>query len=356
MLATYRTDRSYDWNYRHGPTFAGRVPAVPATPEKAFLGLPVRSRIGIAAGLLLNSRWVALYARLGFDILTYKTVRAAARRSHPMPNWVFLAGARGGFPRGAAASARTAPRRGAAAAALSSTVSFGMPSKAPAVWMRDVARARRALGSGQVLNVSVVASPAPGAPAARMVDEFARLAGLACEAGAQIVEANLSCPNVCSAEGDIYHDAALSGRIARAMKRAAGATPVLLKVGYLPARRRLGRLLEAVAGGADGVVMVNGIPARIERPDGAAAFGRGRASAGVLGRMVHAPSVAQVRSAVALVRELRLPLAVIGVGGVATPGDAGDFFAAGAQAVMLGSAPMYDPLLAVRIKRAHPGW
>ncbi|MCZ7566960.1 MAG: hypothetical protein M5U08_26660 [Burkholderiales bacterium] len=356
MLATYRTDRSYDWNYRHGPSFAGRVPAVPATPAKTFLGLPVRARIGIAAGLLLNSRWVELYARLGFDILTYKTVRAAARRSHPLPNWVFLERARGRLPRGARAAVRTAPRRGADVAVLSSTVSFGMPSKPPAAWMRDVARARRALGKGQVLNVSVVASPAPGDPPARMIDEFARLAGLACEAGAQVVEANLSCPNVCSAEGDIYHDAALSGRIARAMKRAAGATPVLLKIGYLPARRGLGRLLESVAGGADGVVMVNGIAVRIQRPDGAAAFGRGRASAGVLGRMVHAPSVAQVRSAVELVRERRLPLAVIGVGGVATPEDAGDFFAAGAQAVMLGSAPMYDPFLAIRIKRSHPQW
>ena len=41
--------------------------------------------------------------------------------------------------------------------------------------------------------------------------DFGDLAAMAREAGAQLVEANLSCPNVQSAEGELYHDAALSG-------------------------------------------------------------------------------------------------------------------------------------------------
>jgi dihydroorotate dehydrogenase len=57
-----------------------------------------------------------------------------------------------------------------------------------------------------------------------------------------------------------------------------------------------------------------------------------------------------------IVRSGRLDLEVIAVGGVASAEDAADFFSAGAHAVMMGSAPMYDPSLAGRMTRAHPEW
>ncbi len=353
-MGTYRVDRSYEWNYAHGPAWDGPLPRIHATPLKRFLGMPVRSRLGVAAGLLLNSRWVELYARLGYDIVTYKTVRSRARRCHPMPNWVTVDAPE---PLGRGETwCVTKARRDADPAAVTASVSFGMPSKDPDVWMPDVARARRALKAGQVLVVSVVASPGAGDGERAMVDDFANLAAMAREAGAQAVEANLSCPNVCTAEGDLYLDAPLSGRIARAMRAAAGAVPVLLKVGHVPDRRRLGALLRAVAGEAAGVVLVNGVSRRLERPDGTPAYGKGRETAGILGRAIHAPAVVCVASAADIVNKARLDLELIAVGGVASADDAADFFAAGAHAVMMGSAPMYDPLLAARIKRAHPEW
>jgi len=353
-MGTYRTDRSYDWNYAHGPVWDGPLPRLPTGPLKRFLGLPVRSRLGVAAGLLLNAHWIELYARLGYDILTYKTVRSRARRCHPMPNWVTV-DAPGPLGRGETRCV-TKPRRDADASAVTASVSFGMPSKDPAVWMPDVARARKTLKAGQVLVVSVVASPEAGDGERAMIDDFANLAAMAREAGAQVVEANLSCPNVCTAEGDIYLDPGLSGRIARAMHAAAGPVPVALKVGHVPDRRRLGALLRAVAGEAAAVVLVNGVSRKLYGPDGKPAYGEGRETAGILGRAIHEPAVASVASAVDIVRSGRLSLEVIAVGGVASAADAADFFSAGAHAVMMGSAPMYDPLLAGRIKRAHPEW
>jgi dihydroorotate dehydrogenase len=353
-MGTYRIDRSYDWNYAHGPVWDGPLPRLPTAPLKRFLGLPVRSRLGVAAGLLLNARWVEFYARLGYDIVTYKTVRSRARRCHPMPNWVTV-DAPEALGHGETRCV-TKPRRDADPAAVTASVSFGMPSKDPKVWMPDVARARKALKAGQVLVVSVVASPASGDGERAMIDDFANLAAMAREAGAQVVEANLSCPNVCTAEGDIYLDAGLSGRIARAMRAAAGPVPVSLKVGHVPDRRRLGALIRAVAGEAAAVVLVNGVSRRLHRPDGTPAYGEGRETAGILGRAIHEPAVLCVASAVDVVRKERLDLQVIAVGGVASPEDAADFFSAGAHAVMMGSAPMYDPLLAARIKRVHPEW
>jgi dihydroorotate dehydrogenase (NAD+) catalytic subunit len=351
---TYREDRSYEWNYEHGPVFDGPWPAVPRTKPKRFLGLPVNSRLGIPAGLLLNSRWIEAYARLGYDLLTYKTVRSSARRCYPKPNWLYVPEAGGVEQPGR--TMRAVGTRNADAARVTATVSFGMPSKAPDVWMEDVARARAALGPRQVLIVSVVATPAEGGNERELVADFADLTAMAREAGAHVVEANLSCPNVCTAEGEIFHDARLSGKVARAMRQAAGRVPVLLKIGYLPEKRPLASLLRAVSGQASGVVMVNGVARPVLDRAGRAAFGDGRKVAGILGRGIHELCVASVREAVAIRDKQLLDLDIIGVGGVAAVDDAARFFDVGAAAVMMGSAPMYDPTLAVRMKAAHPDW
>jgi dihydroorotate dehydrogenase len=357
-LGTYRIDRSYEWNYAHGPVWAGELPAVPATPTKKFFGFDVASRLGISAGLLLNAGWISFYARCGFDILTYKTVRSRRRACFPKPNWVFIDAAdsrRLDGARHTTVHAHVRPTSGDYRD-WTSSVSFGMPSRDPDVWMPDVARARNLLGPRQVLIVSVVASPTTGATAADIVRDFGDLAAMAREAGAQIVEANLSCPNVHSAEGDLFHDAELSGRIARALREGAGPLPVLLKVGHLHEDHDLAALLRAVNGAASGLVIVNGLSRPVLDDTGAPAFGAGRRQAGILGRGVHAIGVGGVARAVSLIRREKLDLEVAGVGGVASAADAERYFAAGACAALMGSAPMFDPALATRMKASHPKW
>ena len=51
-----------------------------------LFGRPLNSSLGIAAGPLLNSKWVEAYARLGFDVLTYATVRSTFQAAHALPN------------------------------------------------------------------------------------------------------------------------------------------------------------------------------------------------------------------------------------------------------------------------------
>ncbi|MBM3569575.1 MAG: hypothetical protein FJX46_12585 [Alphaproteobacteria bacterium] len=354
-MPAYRTDRSYDWNYRHGPCLTGPRPLVPATPLKDFLGIAVRSRLGIAAGLLLNARWIEAYARLGYDILTYKTVRSLRRDCQRMPNWVFLDPARVD-PLDPGQRFRLAAARPRGTAPAFCSVSFGMPSKEPALWMADVARARQALGRGQALVVSVVASPGPGAGRREMVEDFARLTAMAREAGAQAIEANLSCPNVLTPEAQIFNDAALSAEIAAAMRRAARGRPVLLKVGHIPDDGTLRRFLRRVAGKADALTMVNGFSRPVLDRKGRPAYGPGRESAGILGRDIFAPCVDIVGRAARHIARERLDLALVGVGGVDGPDRAAAYFAAGAEAVEMGSAPSFDPGLAIRLKAAHPEW
>jgi dihydroorotate dehydrogenase (NAD+) catalytic subunit len=356
MVTTYQLDRTYDWNFQNGPVYDGPFPEIPETPQKNFLGLAVNSRLGIPAGLLLNSRWIKTYAQLGFDILTYKTVRSEYRECYDLPNWVFIDQHDQIDPDKLNESQSLRMHQPADYLSATSSVSFGMPSKEPKEWMPDVSLARQMLGPGQVLIVSIVASPQPGSDISQMIAEFGDLAAMAREAGAQVIEANLSCPNVCTAEGDIFLDAELSGNIAKSMQKGAGGLPVLLKLGHFADNSKLSQVLRAVDGYATGVVMVNGISRQVVKSDGSAAFGAGREMSGILGRGIHSFSLDNVSTAIDIISREKLSLKVVAVGGVSSAKEAAHYFDAGAAAVMMGSAPMFDPKLAIAIKAEHPEW
>jgi dihydroorotate dehydrogenase (NAD+) catalytic subunit len=87
---TYDTQRDYEWNYDHVP--GSKLPVPDPGPEMqgdwTYAGLPVASPLAVAAGPLLNSKWIEFYAQRSFDILTYKTVRRCARVSYGLPNLV----------------------------------------------------------------------------------------------------------------------------------------------------------------------------------------------------------------------------------------------------------------------------
>jgi dihydroorotate dehydrogenase len=355
-VRTYRIDRSYDWNYAHGPIYDGPFPEVPETPTKDFLGIAVKSRIGIAAGLLLNSRWIDVYSRLGFDLLTYKTVRSRYRKCYQLPNWVYLDPETPLEPSRPEQQLRARRGRPDDDHTVTSSVSFGMPSKEPEKWMADVDGARRHLRLGQALIVSVVASPETGSGVGAMVAEFSRLAAMAREAGAQVVEANLSCPNVTTPEAEIYQDAELSRQIAKAMREAVGDTPIALKAGYFQGREPLVAFLRAIDGLADAAVLVNGFSRRVVGSGNKPVFGPGREASGILGRGIHEPCVDLVRRAITTIRDDKLGLRLIAVGGVYAQEHAENYFDVGADAVMMGSAPMFEPTIAISFKQAHPEW
>ncbi len=354
MQCAYDITRSYEENFERGPFFARTDFSAPNTPPKQFLGLSVRSRMGIAAGLLLNSRWLLAYAARGFDLLTYKTVRSRARPSHPQPNWVFVEddGKTDGpvFVTEQTSSLPDAARR------ISSAICFGMPSMAPEWWREDVARAKAGLGAGQLLIVSVVASPEPGWTTAQLAADYAQCAAWAAAAGADVIEANLSCPNLCPADGPVYWDTALSREVAQRIRDGIGSVPLLLKVGQFEEENMQRNFLRAVADRAQGITVANNVSRPVLHRDGRPVFGDQHEKAGVVGRLIHEPAVQSVRGARRILAEESLGLSIAAVGGVASTEDAADFFEAGADAVMMGGAPMYLPDLAAEIKTAHPEW
>jgi dihydroorotate dehydrogenase len=344
MQQAYDIAATYRENFQRGPQLTAPR-AIPDPEPVEFLSQAVNSRLGIAAGLLLNAKWIEGYAVRGWDLLTYKTVRSSARECYPPPNWAFVNADAGDGPVYATEDLPDDP------ATISSAVCFGMPSMPPEFWREDIARAKASIGDGQMLIVSVVASPEPGWSAEQVAADYAQCAAWAAEAGADAVEANYSCPNVCSAEGQIYCDASLSEAVTQTIRSAIGDTPLLLKIGVFPNAENQRAFLHAVAGNANGITLVNGISRAVLHADGRPVFGEDYRKAGVLGRIIHEPCVAAVRDARAVIEHENLSLALAAVGGVSSAADYNDFIEAGADAVLCGSSPMYLPDLAGVIKK-----
>jgi len=343
-LPRYDAAETYDWNYEHAPSPPEvEVPACGGHWE--FLGRKVGSPLGIAAGPLLNGRWVRYYAALGFDVLTYKTVRSRERPCYPLPNLVpvrvtTMTGGETSIP---------------AADAMDRTwaVSFGMPSKPPEVWRDDVAATRRDLADDKLLVVSVVATEQPGWTIDDLADDYALCARWAVESGADAVEANFSCPNVCTSDGQLYQHPREAALCAARVRAAVGAAPFIVKVGHLAGTDEAAALVEALAPYVDALAMTNSVAAPVVGPDGEKLFGG--APRGICGAAILEPSLAQTRLARQVVtgRYLSLgikPAAIIGVGGAFSADDVRRYLVAGAESVHLATAAMLDPAVALRIR------
>ena len=140
-----------------------------------LLGRPLNSSLGVAAGPLLNSKWVEAYARLGFDVLTYATVRSTFQPAYALPNIRHV----DNREQAAVVSRPTSNGDGATIA-----VSLGEPSMEPDVWRKDLRRARERIGRGQILIASVIGTPHLGGDADALIADYAQVAGWAAEAGA----------------------------------------------------------------------------------------------------------------------------------------------------------------------------
>lgn len=338
----YESSQTYRWNYDHAPNSPPKIDIPPVGGNWTFCGHPVPSPLGIAAGPLLNGRWVLYYAALGFDVLTYKTVRSVARECYPPPNLQ---------PVRTRPIERTGDERSAAAEMDGSwAISFGMPSMAPDVWRADVEWTRARLPKEKLLSVSVVASAGPDWSLDELADDYARCARWAVESGADCVEANFSCPNVATCDGQLFQQPQAAAIVANRIRDAIGSTPLLIKVGHVPDREPAAALLGAIAPFADALSMTNCIAAIVRDPRGPLLFaGEMR---GIGGEAIREGSVRQVRMFSNLIRERGLATRIISVGGISTARHTREYLDAGAEAVQLATAVMLDPLAGCRIRRA----
>ena len=346
LSSTYDVSQSYDWNYEHGPVWQGDIPTRPASVACIdFLGFKLRSRLGVPAGPLLNSTYVGLYAKLGWDVPVYKTVRSIARACHPTPNCTYVDAGKQLLLTDAEGKLVSAPEP-AETKDISITNSFGMPSKEPPEWQEDIGKAHAAMGEGQLCIVSVVATP--GLQDRDLIEDFAHTAWLAKQAGAKVIELNFSCPNVVSGEGDLYADTDTSSRISERVRQEIGHTPFLLKMGALPAAK-LEEVVRANMPYCNGFAGINTIRMEVRNPAGEPALpGENRLKSGICGACIREVSSTWARDMVDIRKKLYGDYVLVGVGGMMTEDALHERIEMGMDLVMSATGAMWDPLMASR--------
>jgi dihydroorotate dehydrogenase (NAD+) catalytic subunit len=343
-VIAWRLDRSFAWNAAHVPKLPARPRKMPSGPGARIFERRVECPVGVAAGPLPNSRWIEAYARLGYGLLTYKTVRTTSRPAFGQPNLVFCRLAE-------PCVAEPAPRR-VSPAAVTWAASFGLPSPDPGEWRADVMRAKSKIRPSQALIVSVAGTPAQGGEPELLADDYALCARWAADAGADVIEVHLSCPNITGEHPQmLFENPALSALITERVRRAVGHRPVIAKLGASRSPRPLHELATRLAPYLDGFILVNGLQRRVVKADGTAAFpGAGRELAGICGADVYDHCRVQMEELLAWRKAGAWSRAILAVGGITTVERARAALAAGADAVMVATAAIVDPLIAARFR------
>lgn len=338
---------SYEENYEKGPfgDFAdGKVFQRTGKPQHRFMGQAVYQPFGIPAGPLLNSNFVSAAFQKGFDICVYKTVRSHAHPCHPWPNVLAVHEKDLQIQRTTpvvADSDYTAP--------LSITNSFGVPSFPAEVWQKDMEKALKSAGKGQVMIGSFQGTSDGSGNAENYMKDFIKSALLVKEVGVPILEANLSCPNEGTAHV-LCFDTERTLEISQRIKKAIGDTPLILKMAFFEDQARLEDFIQKLGKVVDGFSAINTIAAEIVDKNGKHALpGKGRERSGVCGSAITWAGLDMVSRLFTLRKKLGMNYSIIGVGGVTVPSDYEDYRNSGADAVMSATGAMWNPTLAQEI-------
>lgn len=344
----YDIERSYIENAQFGPFFNGEIPKRTWPHQREwidFLGFRLASRLGVPAGPLLNSKWIRLAGELGFDLVCYKTIRSIEHAGHPNPNMIYINQKTPFDPEAIPESVQSLSKPSENINEIGVTNSFGMPSRSHIYLTKDIALANNLLRPGQVMVVSVVGTPSLG----DFYGDFAYTAEFAKDCGAKIIEANFSCPNVTTGEGDIANDPTAVYNLSSRIIKSIGTTPLILKVGYYGDKQKLRQVLyQAARAGVRAISGINTISTNVLAPNGRPALGPGREKSGICGTPIRAAALDFVQAARKIIDSEKLDLQLLACGGIMKPEHFTLFLNAGADIVQSATGMMWDPYLAMR--------
>jgi dihydroorotate dehydrogenase (NAD+) catalytic subunit len=203
--------------------------------------------------------------------------------------------------------------------------SIGLENPGIPAFIEQELPALRSLGPAVIANLS-----------GSTVEEYAGGAALLNRSAVDMIELNISCPNVKAGGMAFGLDPEAAAAVAGPVRRAAPDKPLMVKLS--PNAPDLGAVARAcVQAGADALSLVNtfkamAIDTRLRKPY------FDNVSAGLSG-----PAIRPI--ALRMVWELRetVSIPVVGIGGIAAAEDALEFLLAGAAAVQVGSATFARP-------------
>lgn len=346
----YDPKKTYEENYEQGPFSSladGKVFVQKKEPQYNYLGQKVYLPFGIAAGALLNSKYVKAAFEKGFDICVYKTVRSDFYPTHPFPNILYVHN-NGNLTLEKLKKPLISDSNFQAPLAI--TNSFNIPSKKPEIWQEDMRKAIISAEKGQVMIGSFVGTVKSNQTQIEFINDWAVVAKLVNETGAKIVEADISCPNN-GTEGLVCYDLDITKRICKSIRKAIGNTPLILKIGYYEDEKMLEKFAEIANGYANSVSAINTLPGIIVDKEGKQALpGKLRSIAGICGAPIKWAGIDMVKRLRKIKIKNNYKFGIDGVGGVMEPSDYLDYKNAGADSVMSVTGAMWNPYLAQEIK------
>lgn len=159
------------------------------------------------------------------------------------------------------------------------------------------------------------------------------------------LEMNLSCPNIKKGGISFGKEASAVHAIVRSVKEV---TDIPLIAKLTPEVRNLSEIAcAAYEGGADGLTLINTMPAAVVDVKNRKVPLKGGLSGPTL-RPVAVRAVHECSAAV--------PIPIIGVGGIMDTTDALAFFMAGARAVQIGTATFVDPFTMPKVVAGLESW
>lgn len=335
----------------------GLVPPLPITNSYwyqnkpiVFLGRRINSPFGASASVLTSSsERISFLARTGSDVITYKTVRSSEYPSHVLPNLLFgvvasLGADRSPFEIPNVVLVSDDPSEFDPKEGLMNR--FGMPCPGPEVWQSDFEAAKRSMNPNQLLILSVVGTPPSDSKLTSskveklLIDDFIKVVALGMDAGAEVIELNVSCPNCSGIEGSLCDNIELVIRICRAVVGAAADTKFILKLGFME-KSRLREIVMATAGLVHGYSGINTIPVEGKRqgqhgPE--PAFGIPFLKAGLSGGPIFRHGLKFIKQLNEIRTEEHLEFEIIGCGGVVSPADVHQYLKNGASVVQATTA------------------
>ncbi len=346
----YDPEKSYEENFEKGPfgIFSDhKVLENNSQQTFDFFGRELNSPFGIPAGPLVNGNFVKGALDKGFDIVTYKTVRSTSYPSHPWPN-VLSVKIDGDLTLEKAKGQLVGDTN--YHEPLSITNSFGVPSKDPEFWQKDLADTVRYAKPGQIVVGSFQGTKHEGQTTEEYINDYRVTAELLKQTSVRVIEVNLSCPN----EGTnnlLCYDTDRSVLVAKAIKEVIGEIPLIIKIAYFQDAEALKNLVEKIGNVVEGISAINTIGAEIVGENGAQALpGEGRLKSGVCGHAIKWAGVDMVSKLKKLREEFGYKFKIIGVGGVTTADDFLEYRKAGADYVMSATGAMWNPYLAKEVK------
>jgi dihydroorotate dehydrogenase (NAD+) catalytic subunit len=238
--------------------------------------------------------------------------------------------------------------------AMTFAISTGLPSVDPAVWRKDVRRAKDRLTRGQILAVGVVGTPVDGGDAEALALDYARCAAWAADAGADVIAVHLAGPPSDGGQGPVLFEDARTAAHILARVRAGVDRPIVASLGAFRSPRLLHETMTKLAPWVHGFSLVHGIQRRVVDREGRPAFEGGqRDVATVVGADTYAAASRQVEEALAWRKAGDWQRAILAAGGITSVERVLGSLREGVDAVLVGTGALADPLLAFQFRRAR---